>query len=533
MRRVIIAIITMICVQGCINNDIPYPIIFGTVESMSVEGQTDLKIDATNRIIRLTLSDTVDIRKVKITDLVITKDSRSTLDSGDVIDLSNGVGYAIGSPYVFNITTFQQYDWQIEAIQPIDREIKVSGSIGSALFDNENQSVIVKVSQNQDLYDIKVESFQLGPSVATYSPNPYTISDYSKEVIITMSYFGIEEDWTIDIQHSMENVITGTPNPWSSFAYLTGDVLPTSTAATGFEYKKVGAQDWNVLTSTSRNGTIEGIAKNLDPNTSYVVRAFLGGEYGAEVEFKTDNQPSIPNLNFADAYLDGKVWYFNESGGNSYWSTGNEGIVTAGRSSSTTSVSGNEAVTGKAVRMETYNGIMMVQVAAGNIYTGTYSTKLSLNPVEALKSATFGRPYRGRPTALKGWYRYTPQTITSSSYWQKAAEVFNNNFADSVGKKDWCNIYMTLEKWPDGVDKRPENEALITKIAHGELISNETVPTYKQFTIPMTYYSLTEIPNHVTIVATSSLNGGYFCGAAGSVLYVDDFELIFDYLEQE
>lgn len=516
-------------VSGCILNDLPYPSISGEVLSIELNGQKEVTIDTRNRVVTIVLSDTVDFRAIEVKELSITADASSTLKAGDIINLSTGSGYEIGEPYSFTISTFQDYEWTIVASQPITRSVVMSSMIGEASFDFDNKSVVVKVAQTQDLYSIRVTDFVLAPSVATYSPDPYTVSDFSDVVDITVEYFGIVENWSIYVQHTTVNAVTNTPSPWSRFAYLSGSVNTLLTSTCGFEYKEVSATDWEVIEVEHQGGTISAVATDLKANTSYLCRAFIGGDYGDEIEFTTDTEPAVPNLSFDSAYQVGNVWYFNASDGNSYWATGNLGVSFAGKESSTTWVTGDEAVSGHAVRMVTYNDVIMVKVAAGNLYTGTYETKASTDPEVAVKSAVFGRPYVGRPTSLSGWYRYSPQVITSSSYWAAAATAFDVNFADSVGKNDWCHIYVVLEKWPDGETVRPDNESLITRIAYGELRNNQAVSVYTPFTIDLEYYSLTELPTHISIVSTSSINGGYFCGASGSILYVDDFSIGFDY----
>lgn len=517
MKRYILLLISALAFGGCINNDIPYPVITGAVLKMEVEGQTDLQIDGSKNLVTLTLSDTVDLRRVRVRALQVTSESYSTLDSGDVIDLTDGVNYAIAeTPYKFSISTFQEYQWQIVATQPIVREVSMSGSIGKPSFDFENKTVVVKVAKSQDLYDITVEKFQIGPSNAVYSPDPKTVCDFSEAVYIDMTYHGITEKWAVEVEHSFENVITGKVNAWGLFALLEGDILPTSTMEPAFEVREANSQAWTEVEATNKSGKITGVAKSLKPNTDYLFRARLGGEYGAEVAFKTETVPLVPNMNFEDAYQDGIVWYFNKDGGNSYWATGNEGVKII-KLSNTISVLGSEAYKGKAVRMETITGVPMVTVAAGNLYTGTYATNMG-NPI---LSAVMGRPYKGRPTTFSGWYRYTPKPVDAYSS--------KFNFADSIGKMDWCHIYVTLEKWPDGAEVRPADN-LITKIAHGEFRSNKEAPVYTRFSTPITYLSLTERPTHVVMTATSSINGGLFCGATGAVLFVDEFELGFDYV---
>ena len=54
---------------------------------------------------------------------------------------------------------------------------------------------------------------------------------------------------------------------------------------------------------------------------------------------------------------------------------------------------------------------------------------------------------------------------------------------------------------------------------------------YKQFDLKLQYNDLETKPTHVVIVASSSRYGEDFCGGPGSVLYVDQFALSFDYDE--
>ncbi len=515
---------------SCVENDLPYPYIKGEVLSIEVRGATETKIDAIYQVVTVTLSDTVSLFDVTILSMEITADSRSTLNSGDVLDMSSGKGYNVGSPYSFTISTFQDYEWQFTVLQPINRAITTENSIGDALFDLDNYIAIVYVASSQALDDITIEECVLAPSVATYSPDPYSVRDFSRGVPVEVSFFGLTQTWTIYMQHAITNVITGDVNAWSTFAYLSGSVLATSTDDTGFEYKKVGDTAWNIVKVDQESGKINGVATGLTPNNSYVYRAFLGSEYGDEKSFNTMIEPEVPNLNFDDAVKDGVVWYFNSSGTNSYWATGNEGVSIMNKSN-TTSVSGDEAYegVGSAVMMETFDGVPFAQVAAGNLYTGTYETKIGSADVMAT-SATMGRPYVGRPTSMSGYYKYSPGIITESSYWSSAANIFGYNFADSVGKADWAQIYIRLEKWPSDATVRPD-ESLIEVIAYGSLETNQEMAQYTEFEIPLTYYDLETMPNSISIVATSSINGGYFCGAAGSVLYVDNFSLGFEYIE--
>ncbi|MEG3047116.1 MAG: hypothetical protein RR872_00600, partial [Mucinivorans sp.] len=90
------ALVVSTFLVGCIDNDIPFPVIAGEVTSIKFEGQKEVKIDAAKRTITLALNDTVDLRAIHILELAITPDSRSTIAAGTVIDFSQASGrYAV------------------------------------------------------------------------------------------------------------------------------------------------------------------------------------------------------------------------------------------------------------------------------------------------------------------------------------------------------------------------------------------------------------------------------------------------------
>ena len=67
-------------------------------------------------------------------------------------------------------------------------------------------------------------------------------------------------------------------------------------------------------------------------------------------------------------------------------------------------------------------------------------------------------------------------------------------------------------------------------VAFGRLESSDTHESYHEFVIPLTYRSK-EAPTYVVISAAASYLGDYFTGGVGSVLYVDEFEFIYDIAE--
>ena len=196
-------------------------------------------------------------------------------------------------------------------------------------------------------------------------------------------------------------------------------------------------------------------------------------------------------------------WYPNSDEANSYWATGNEGVVTL---KSSNSIPVEDGRSGYSVQLSTIS-ITMVGYAAGNIFIGEYNTNMS----DPASSVSFGRPYSGaRPVKLSGWYKYAP-----GAEMRTGATVP----ADRTLTSDECEIYIKL--WSGE-----------TLIGEGSFVDNKNVSEYTKFECPIEYIDPTKRPTKITIVATSSRYGGEFEGtsvvgqlAEGSTLWVDDFEL--------
>lgn len=300
---------------------------------------------------------------------------------------------------------------------------------------------------------------------------------------------------------------------WGQFAYLSGACnLEEITSPVQFRYKKKADAEWTTVEAVQEEGTKNYSAKvaPLDFGTQYEYYILCGDKAGETCTFTTESYVEIPNLNFDTWSQNGKNWYPNADASNSYWATGNEGVTTLGNSNSVP-VEGSDARNGKAGKLETVT-VALVGYAAGNLLIGNYST--NINNMAA--SVQFGRSYNGaRPVKLSGYYKYTPGTSMNKN---------GKIPSDRTLTVDECDIYVKL--WSGDV-----------VIAESHFVTNQTVSEYTQFELPIEYTDMTKRPDKITIVATSSRYGGEFEGsgmlnskvvgqvAAGSTLWVDDFEL--------
>lgn len=300
---------------------------------------------------------------------------------------------------------------------------------------------------------------------------------------------------------------------WGQFAYLSGICnLEEITSPVQFRYKKKADSEWSTIEAAQEEGTKNYSAKvaPLDFDTEYEYYILCGDKTGETCTFTTEAYVEIPNLNFntwtsvKKGFLTKRdCWFPNADQANSYWATGNDGVVTLKSSNSIPVEDGRD---GYSVQLSTVS-IAMVGYAAGNLFIGEYNTNMS-DPASSVK---FGRDYSGaRPVKLSGWYKYAP-----GASMRTGATIPSDRTLTS----DECEIYVKL--W-----------AGETLIGEGSFVDNKNVSEYTKFECPINYLDSTKRPNKITIVATSSRYGGEFEGtsvvgqlAEGSTLWVDDFEL--------
>lgn len=300
---------------------------------------------------------------------------------------------------------------------------------------------------------------------------------------------------------------------WGQFAYLSGVCnLAETTSPVQFRYKKQDASEWITVAAEREGDTNNYSAKvaPLDFGTTYEYAIICGNQAGENRSFTTESYVEIPNLNF-DTWSLGKggmfdnkdCWFPNSDKANSYWATGNDGVVTL---KSSNSIPVDDGRDGYSVKLSTIS-ITMVGYAAGNLFIGEYNTNMS----DAASSVKFGRAYSGaRPVKLSGWYKYAPGASMRDG---------GTIPTDRTLTSDECEIYVKL--WTGE-----------TLIGEGSFVDNKSVSEYTKFECPINYLDSTKRPDKITIVATSSRYGGEFQDnkvvgqlAEGSTLWVDDFEL--------
>ena len=169
-------------------------------------------------------------------------------------------------------------------------------------------------------------------------------------------------------------------------------------------------------------------------------------------------------------------------------------------------------------------------IAAGNIFTGKYVETDGTNGVLSV-----GAPYDGsHPSAVRVFANYRPG----------GGVTIKDNTDPSVldgltaGGTDQGQIYIALTTGAYEIRTNPSNRKLFEKndpsvIAYGQVTWKDAFGPdgqLQELVIPFEYNNKakTVSPTHLVIVCSASKFGDYFCGSSSSVMYLDDFELIYE-----
>lgn len=366
---------------------------------------------------------------------------------------------------------------------------------------------------------------------------------------VSVSVDGTETIYTFTFNVSTEastKLGAEAANAWSNFAYLEGSILSSSEeldpASMHFEYKKADAEEWQTISANYNSGNqkFTAILTGLTPATQYTYRLAYeksGEAYASDpVTFTTEEATTLPNGNMDDWYKSGKTWYpvsesdYSTSG--SFWDSSNPGTTTgAGALVNVNPTQGNSSIVhtsgGKSAELKSQyaSAFGIGKFAAASLYSGKFNSLVGTNGAKI----DFGQKFASRPTGLHGWFRYTSGKI----------DYRGDNTPAGLGEKgtdDLCSIYMALAKAPHQLNNTDtstffdfENDDNI--IAYGELPDAEAVSTnneWKEFNVELKYKDITpQTAYYLIIVCSSSKYGDYFTGSTGSIMYIDDLELLY------
>ncbi|MDE7069788.1 MAG: PCMD domain-containing protein [Alistipes sp.] len=530
---------------SCIGNTIPYPVV--TLQILNVEGKgftfSAADIDSENRVVKLRLDEQTDPSRVEIEKISVTEGAGSSSPLSGVFDLR--------TPYYITLSLYQEYEWTIVAEQHIERYFDVESQIGSATIDAAQRTATAYVSAGTDLSAIKVTRLKLGPAdITTMTPPIEELTSFTEEVegggglrYVHIAYHDIKERWALYVIPTDTKIRFTQLDAWSGviWAYAEGN----SDAELGFRYRTAGAEEWSEVAKealTVSGGAFHTCITGLAPETEYELLAYSGEDETEIATVATGPMTLLPNGGFEEwATINNIVCpYLEES--TAFWGTGNTGARVGGviPTNSTTDIrpgsSGHYAA-----KLES-KAVLGSILAAGNLFTGRFcAVRNGTNGVVG-----FGQPFEQRPTALRGWFKYNQGELNIVKTQPPGLDL-------QKGDPDNGMIYIALGTWtpekygesggemfgtpetPIAIDTRNTGSFFDPSgpdvIAYGEMPLTSTVAQWQEFTIPLKYTATDRKPTHIIVVCTASRWGDYFTGSSSSVLWVDDFELIYDRLE--
>lgn len=339
----------------------------------------------------------------------------------------------------------------------------------------------------------------------------------------------------------------------SRSAVLTGYVFDAEAAVNfGIRYREAGASEWikaypsSAAAAAARRNARAAATRadmaafsvridGLKPGTQYEYSVFCDDFESNDIQtFTTESVFSIVNASFEDwstysakTMLGTKNVILPGSTGDkltSFWGSGNEGAATANKV--LTDKSTDMAHSGQYSARLASNSAMNI-IAAGNIFVGHYVETDVTNGVLLL-----GRPYDGsHPSALRVYANYRPGGNVSVKNADDRIEVVN-------GGTDHGQIYVALTDEPVEIRTNPSNQKLFEKddlhvLAYGQVTWTDAFGPDGQLQlleIPLEYNerARSKRPTHLVIVASASKFGDFFAGSASSVMYLDDFELVYE-----
>ena len=515
---------------GCVRNDVPYPVVKIDIVSLEVEGLlSEPVIDSEAHTVALELDEVTDIRKVNISNVVLTEGATSDVSFPGVFDLRY--------PIYANLTKYETTaEWVISATQQIERHFSVEGQMGEAEIDPIGCVVTLYVPIDYDLNNVVVLDAKLGPrDITTYSPDPMSLTSFHDTVrhIEVRYHDDIVEDWTVRVVPKDIEIELSQVDAWAKRIWLQG--MGRAESDLGFRYRVAGSETWlSVADVTNDGGSISACIEGLEPLTTYEVVAFSGENESDVVTVTTEDVMELINGGFEEwSFTDGTYYPYLE-GGTPFWATGNDGAKVASTILTEPTSDVRPGTTGKqAAALQSKKAALMGigKFAAGNIFLGRFGGLQGVNGL-----VFFGRPSTARPVALRGWVKYNQGVIDELGAVPTSCPDLKK------GDPDEGQIFIAVGDWtaeeyggdadsPVSIDTSKESTFFNIKgknvIGAGELILTESTDGWVEFTIPMDYTSTSSVPTHIIIVCTGSRFGDYFTGSTQSLMLVDDLELVY------
>ena len=424
--------------------------------------------------------------------------------------------------------------------------VKLSGDILSSIVGTDNVDLMnLTDGQLQSLetqgitrtyaYAEKIDASVLKLNFSDRYLNSLPAGDYSL-ALHAVDTDGLTANTSLKITIK-DSPVTANPvneaDVWATSAVITGNILNADVVSPALAFRKKGIQEWTNANTTVSGNAMSASLTGLEPGAEYEFTAVARGFASEDIlSFVTEEAKQLPNASFEDFYTNDKGAYiFCQNGGEMFWDCGNHGSITMKKNVTIPADDKLHSGSSSIKLASQFVGVGIIgKFAAGNVFVGQYLATEGTDGVLG-----WGRSWPSRPKALKGWLHYTPAEI---KYVGKGAP-------DNVkkGDMDTAIIYIAILdettkayndfNFPVIVKTKADERQLFSKddpnvIAYGELVlknateGDQMVP----FEIPIVYNDKTKKASNLMITASASRYGDFFTGGL-SVLYLDDFELVY------
>ena len=343
---------------------------------------------------------------------------------------------------------------------------------------------------------------------------------------------------------------------WAAHATVHADVDETEygTENIFFEYRPTASQGEWTRTAATRDseGMYSAVLTKLTPATEYEYRLLVPDPStkeptvtGGTLNFTTEAAPAVPNGSFETvSNADDERWisFYDPSSGieanrTKWWDSGSS--ASAGTLGASYAICYSDTETYKdgtrSARLQSkkVNMVVVNKLAAGNLFSGEFAGLDGMNG-----KVNFGRPFTGRPTALRFWVKYKGGKVDyaggpegsqlTTSDFDKGQVKFalgtwsHNKYGGSASCPLQVNTSDTSTFWPI--------ESIEGTIAYKDLIlqGDGQEGEWQQVTLTLDYRDETVIPQYILISAAASMYGDYFAGSSSSEMWLDGMELIYE-----
>lgn len=449
-----------------------------------------------------------------------------------------GVGFDFSSPYIYALNSTNELAYKIAVTSALTDATLSCDKLMDWGFES-NTLQLANVSE-EDKLALEEKGLQLTPAfdaetgaglltvtLASDLIQKMTTEEASYALALTATdAAGKSNSTTLSIVISDVAVLTTDVHimdVWTSKAVLRGELIYETTEHLSFNYRIKGTANWENVDAVRSSETMNFSAELTDllPGTEYEYQALSGVTPSAVIcTFSTEAATQLPNSGFENWSGSSPLWIYGE-GEDMFWDSGNKGSATMSKNVTTyidrIGLNGGK----RAAQLKSqFVGLGSIgKFAAGNLFTGKFVGTEDLTQ----GILDFGREFTSRPSELSIWYRATLGTID-----------YSETDMAPKGIQDTAIVYVALTDWDAPIEVHTKDKTtLFSKndshvIAYGELIIDKNVNDWTNYKIKLDYRSLSRKPKYILIVASASKYGDYYTGSTGSMLWLDDFELIYE-----